>query len=195
MKKLTISYDLKGVSSKYRPLLEAAIEKMEIVLASDHFQDALHSVISRSNNLEGELSTWKNATLKEIYENLLGMENGQGHIHLTLHTYYTAKRVIGYGYKNTTDIYLNTKYLGSYQVDDLEDLKKVGSNLTHEHGHDCGFEHDFNATARRKNSIAYLLNDAYEIAFERIFGSTDPTEPKEVIYKKPWYKRLFSWLF
>lgn len=193
-----ITYDLKGVKSKYVPLLQEAISKMEIVLSSDKFQDALYAVISRSNNLEGELSEWKNKTLYQIYNQFLGIDRilGTGLIELKLHTYYSSKKVIGYGYKGTNDIYLNTKYLSTYQVDDLEDLKKIGSNLSHEHGHDRGFEHDYYATARRKNSLSYLINEAYEIAFEQIFGLADPSEvPAEVIYKKPWYKRLFSWPF
>lgn len=187
---LEITYDMSGVSgSKNKAVLIAAIERMKIVLLSDYFLQALYDVIETSNDLEGELSTWKNATVHEIYKNLFDFENGTHKIHLTLHTYYSAKRVIGYGYAGTTDIYLNTKYLGAYTVDDLSDLKAVGSNLTHEHGHDCGFDHDFKATARRKNSICYLLNDAYEIAFDQIFKIPEV----KIDYYTPWYKRLFKW--
>ena len=127
-----ITYDLKGVKSKYAPLLQEAISKMEIVLSSDKFQDALYAVISRSNNLEGELSEWKNKTLYQIYNQFLGIDRilGTGLIELKLHTYYSSKKVIGYGYKGTNDIYLNTKYLSTYQVDDLEDLKKSPTRIS-----------------------------------------------------------------
>lgn len=193
IKNLKINSNLNGVSgSKNKAVLKAAIERMEIVLLSDYFLQALYDVIEDSNGLEGELSTWKNATVQEIYENLFELILGQNEINLTLHTYYSPKAVIGYGYAGTTDIYLNTKYLGAYTADDIEDLKNVGSNLLHEHGHDCGYSHDFKRTRRRKNSICYLLNEAYEIAFDQIFGHTETAPP--VSYYVPWYKRIFSWL-
>lgn len=198
MPNLKINRNLKGCALSYHELLNLSIDQMERVLMSPEFKQALYDVIAKSHELEGELSIWKHKTVLEIFENLFEKAtNGNFEMTLTLHTYYTAKKVYGYGYATDANIYLNTKYLGSYNADDLEDLKKVGSNLTHEHGHDCGYDHDFAATSRRKNSICYLLNDAYEIAFDQIHNINQGEGPEEtnpeIVYYVPWYKKLFKW--
>lgn len=176
---MKIETTFKNFDNRYRPLVEASIAPMERVIPSVEFFEALQDEISKSNGLEGELSTWKNATVKEIFSNLLPMS-------LTIDTYYTAKDVIAYGMPDDDEIRLNMKYLEQYSKDSLEDKMYIGSNLLHEHGHNCGFDHDFYATSRRENSLCRILNRSYERAFRKIYGLPEPV----VKYYTPWYKRL-----
>lgn len=172
IRNVKINATIKGVDSKYKPLFEKSLERMKIVYESQEFLDAMKAVIKSSNNLEGELSKWKNKSAVEIYEqffNRYDKESDTYHLDLEIETYYTSKRVIGYGVVGDDIIRVNTKYLSSYTLTDEYDLRAVGSNLTHEEYHNKGMSHDSNATARRKHSVCYLSNDAYEIAYSKLF--------------------------
>ena len=186
---INVTADLDGVVKNLRPLFEAAVNLMPAVLEDPRFLENLADEISRSKNLEGELSLWKNKTPKEIFDQLFKKHPEVSIINLTILTYYTAKNVIGYGYANTTDIYVNTKYLVNYELNDLEDLMNIGSNLLHEHGHDCGFSHDFKSTSRRPNSICYILNRAFEKTFRQIHNLPAPAP----VYYTPWWKKILPW--
>jgi hypothetical protein len=184
--KVNIDINFKKFDNKYRELITLAVLRMEEVLASPIFFEMLSDEIANSRGLEGELSKWKRATVHEIHEALYP-------IVLNLHTYYTSDNVIGFGYASSKDIYINTKYLSKYTVDDPYDLMEVGSNLLHEHSHDCGFDHDFKATDRRRNSLSYILNRAYERAFKRYYGLSTGAR-STVVYKVPWWRKLWNWL-
>lgn len=183
---MNVSANLDNVLERYRPLFIAALKKMGPVIASPLFLKNLKDEIEASRNLEGELSKWKTSSAEEIYSHILN----DGEMHLILHTYYTAKNVIGYGYASSVDIYVNTKYLINDSLDDLEDLCDIGSNLLHEDGHDKGFSHDFKSTKRRPNSICYILNRVYEKTFRQVYGL--PIK-KPVVYVVPWYKKILPW--
>lgn len=178
--KATIGINFEQFDPTYRPMVLMAILRMEDVLSSPIFYNCLAEEIMRSNNLEGELSKWKKASLEEIYNQLFP-------ITLYLNTYYSIRNVIGYGLPGTKNIYLNTKFLAGYSINNTIDLMYIGSNLLHEHSHDCGFDHDFKPTARRENSLSYILNRAYERAYRKYY------KLPELILKlhTPWYKRLW----
>jgi hypothetical protein len=179
----SVTADLSGVLPRYRILFEAAIQKMSPVLSSPLFLENLKDEISKSNLLEGELSIWRTKSAQEIISQLGST------IHLKVLTYYTANNVIGYGNASTVDIYVNTKYLVNDSVEDLEDLMDIGSNLVHEHGHDCGFEHDFRSTKRRPNSICYVLNRAYDRTFRQVYGLPDKPQ---IVYAIPWWRKILN---
>jgi hypothetical protein len=172
VRNVVIEADLKGVETKYLDLFRAVIKDMQVVLENDAWDHALRDVIAGSNGLEGELSQWKNKTWQQIRDRFFvryDKEANTYHVRLIIKTYYTIKRVVGYGVASDDIIRVNTKYLSSYSAKDSEDRKKVGSNLIHEEYHNRGMDHDSSATARRKHSIAYLSNDAFEIAYDAIF--------------------------
>ena len=175
-----ISFDLKGCEEKYRPLLTSAINKLPIVITSPEFLNNLIREINSSNNMEGELSPLRYKSARDIYEKLLSID-------LYLNTYYTRKDVLGYGYKTSKNIHLNTKYLSSYSIDSLIDLMKIGSNILHEHTHKIGAEHDFYDTKRRKNSLSYIMNRVYEKTYRELYGLVEET-PVVVVKRKVWYK-------
>lgn len=183
---IRIATDINGVEEKYRKMILKAVVYMESVIDSTEFKTELGRVIAESNELEGELSEWKKSTPELIYVQLLP-------ISLVLRTFYTIRNTVGYGYENSKDIHLNTKFLSRYDIDDLEDLMYIGSNLLHEHGHDCGFSHDHEVTDRRPNSICYILNRAYERAFRQLYLPTK-LEPAPVVKVSPWYVRSWSWI-
>ena len=175
-----IKFDLNGCEVKYRPLITAAINKISTVLTSDLFINNLIMEINLSKGMEGELSELKKLSPREIYEKLFPIE-------LYLNTYYTRKNVLGYGYKTSKNIHLNTKYLSQYKIDNLIDLMKIGSNIIHEHTHKIGAEHDFYDTSRRKNSISYIMNRVYEKTFKELYEIETPAPlVKYVVWYKPW---------
>lgn len=181
--KITIGINWQDFDPKYKPIVLMAILRMEDVLSSKIFFEMLVDEIYETN-LEGELSEWKTATPKDIHEQLFP-------ITLYLNTYFTYNNVIGYGRPSDNHIFINTKYLSKYDIDDPLDLMEIGSNLLHEHSHDCGFSHDFRTTPRRPSSISYVLNRAYERAFRIIYKFPLP----EINYYVPWYKRLWRKLW
>lgn len=176
----TIGLNFINVNPGYRALISYAVEKMEKVLLDPKFLEFLLLEINRSNDLEGELSKWKNATPLQIYMRLFPID-----LHLT--TYYTLRNVIAYGLANDPVIHLNTKYLDRYDVFNEEHLMLIGSNLLHEDGHDKGFSHDFFDTKRRKNSINYILNRVYERTYRYVYNIPEKVIPVRI----PWYRRLF----
>lgn len=189
--KLEIERNYHNVSDRNKELFNMAIDAMEKVISHKSFLDCLYEEIENSNGLEGELSIWRHSTVKEIFYNLFDKNDYMGSLGIALevYTYYTASNVIGYGTAANRNINVNTKYLNTYSPGNLYDIRAVGSNLLHEHGHDCGYEHDFKATARRPNSIAYILGRAYQKAFSKVYG----IEYKEPVKYVPWYKRIFKW--
>lgn len=182
--KATIGLNFNVFENKYKEIVTFAVLRMEDVINSKHFTDCLCEEIMNSNGLEGELSKWKKASWTEIYSQIFP-------ITLYLNTYYTGQNVIGYGYPSDRNIFINTKYLSKYTIDDPLDLMEIGSNLLHEHSHDCGFDHDFANTRRRKNSISYIMNRAYERAYRKFYQIP---EPKPIV-SLPWWKKVFSWMF
>lgn len=178
--KKDIVIKFESFDSKYVEMVTMAVWRMEDVLGSLHFLDALADEISKSNGLEGELSKWKKASPKEIYEHIIISD-----MTLHLNTYYTASNVIGKGYEGTNQIFINTKYLKTYSINNPEDLMEIGSNLLHEDSHDKGFDHDYKRTKRRENSLSYILNRAYERAFKKIYALPDS------LYFTPWYSKIF----
>jgi hypothetical protein len=174
---------------KYKALFDASVADMVTVLNHPRFMAIFAEELNDSRDakgvLKGELSAWKDKSAQEIFNRLFI----NGELRLIIHTYYTAKRVIGYGVHSNDNIYVNTKYLASYTVDDPEDRKQVGSNLGHEEYHNRGMDHDFKATTRRKHSVCYIFNDAYKRAHDELIQGGVSPEPSAPVYrKKPWWK-------
>lgn len=178
---------------RFKSLFDASIKDMLTVLNDPRFipifEEELQDSRDSSGALKGELSKWKFASAMELVSRLL--INGQ--LRLIIKTYYTPKRVIGFGVHSDDNINVNTKYLSTYSVDDPEDRKQVGSNLGHEEFHNRGMEHDFKATARRKHSVCYVFNEAYKRAYDVIILQEQPVKPPvKILRRKPWWQRIFN---
>lgn len=171
--------DLTGVATKYHPLFRESVKDLVKVLESHHWDEAWKALYKTSNKWEGELNKKLKPLGPEKVALILFSRGPQKEvdadgvpkykIYLDLNTYYTIRSVIGYGVASNDEIYVNTKYLSAYTADDRNDRKRVSSNLAHEEAHNCGCDHDYEATAKRKHSLAYLHNDALEIAWDKVF--------------------------
>jgi hypothetical protein len=190
---LKINSNIDGVANAYRPIISLSIATMKEVLESQEFKNSLFEAIYDSNNLEGELSNWKKAVPLIIYEAYLQLDNlNKGLINLELCTYYNRwTSAMGEGAEGNK-IKLNIKFLTT-ALNDRVAIKTIGSLIAHELGHkQPGFEHDFRNTKRRKNSICYLINKAFEEAYKQLYGVTESPKP---VYKVPWYKRIWDKIF
>lgn len=188
--KVNIDYSRYNTQER-RDKAQLVENEMQLILRSNKFKENFINLLSLRDYQEGELSIWASHSPEEIYNYLMdGSEiltpELDCEIDIVLDDYYTWKRVIGYTYKNTNIIYSNTKYLDSYSS------KEVGSNYIHEYGHKKGFDHDFRNTARRADSLCYLLNIAYEKTWEDMFG--DDTSPSDKVLEcfRTW---CTLWLF
>jgi hypothetical protein len=153
---------------------------MHAILNAQVFLDSLIQEIRGSNNLEGELSEYRKASAAEVFILLAG----NGGLRLEVEPYYSVKNVIGYGLPQDNITRLNTRFLNQYSAHNPVHIMLVGSNLLHEKGHDKGFEHDFWDTPRRKNSLCYVLNRAYEKAY----CTVNKIEPVVYVPRRPWWK-------
>ena len=132
-------------------------------LNSKVFQDKVMAM-----NKSGETSKFKNHFNASIYKMIMdGAETLDPvidhELDIYIDDYFSWKPVIGYTYKSTKTIFVNTRYF------DKRSTKLVGSNILHEYGHKLGFEHDFNRTARRPYSICYQLSKIYKQCHDQIF--------------------------
>ena len=161
--------------------------EMKRVLNHENFKENLLYLLRTRNYAEGELSEWRHHSPESIYEYLMdGSEilhpEKDGVLNLWVDDYYSFKKVIGYTTRSDDYIYSNTKYL------DHRSAKMVGSNYVHEWGHKKGFSHDFRSTSRRRNSLCYLLNIAYETTWDDLYtGDVVPEADKIKVCTRTWY--------
>lgn len=76
--------------------------------------------------------------------------------HLVISFYWEDTDVIGYHYPDENIIYCNRKFHDIYSITDEM------SNVLHEALHAINFQHDFDPTDRRPNSVNYKANSAVE---------------------------------
>lgn len=171
--------------------------EMNTIIPSDVFKETFIELLDERNYQEGELSQWRFATPEEIYVHLLRGKEVLNHEadntwQIVVDDYYTFKRVIGYTYPDIHTIFTNTKYLDNYSS------KLLGSNYTHEQGHKLGFNHDFKNTARRADSLCYLLNEAYERSWDIIYLGGNSAGDKVLkchrSWKTLWLKKYCKWV-
>lgn len=175
---ITVKIDTTKMSATHEVLLANAVMRMNHVLNHAYFLSNLYAECRDSKNFEGETSLLRDGCSAARIVELLK----QHPISLVVEPYYSIRNVIGYGLAGDEITRLNTKYLNNYNPLNMYHQMYVGSNLLHEHSHDIGFDHDFYATKRRKNSVSYILNRAYEDAYITIYQLEKP------VAKKPWWK-------
>lgn len=197
MTSIKVEIDASRMDTRERRLkcVRVAVE-MEKVLNSPEFKANLLSMPDHS----GELSSYRNLTKEQLYDFLMaGAERlnpkNDNTLNLAVDDYYTFKGVIGYTYQDTHIIYSNTKFFDSNDLTrENHHMKMTGSNFIHEWGHKLGFDHDFNSTPRRPQSICYQLNEVYEKTWDEVILPTLQKYPK-IIYYRRWFKTYSKTIF
>jgi hypothetical protein len=187
MLRVVIDFSKMDTDKRKKKALQVQKE-MELILNSTLFKDRVLLMDKR-----GELSDWKNANNKAIYEYLMdGSETlrptKDGILNLSIDDYYSFKSVVGYTYENTETVYSNTKYFDSEdKTYENHHRKLTGSNFLHEYGHKKGFDHDFRSTERRDYSICYQMNEIYEYCWNRLIAPT-LVKKVEVVSYRSWFR-------
>lgn len=189
---LKVNANLDGISNPYLSLVKGSVTVLQNVLESQEFLDHFLAEMSKSNNLEGELSEWKDKSAKAIYYQYLNLDSTGtlGSIDLTLKTYNNPfTSAVGYGNPGEKEIYLNIKFFKKF-IANFIGFGNVASVEAHEHGHKRGFGHQFSASTVRENSLPYVINRAFDLAFFQLYD----IKQEPIVYKKRWYVRLWSFV-
>jgi hypothetical protein len=88
-----------------------------------------------------------NRNNQQILDSLVGAD-----VKIETEMYTTWHKVLGYTLPDAMKEWLNSRYMTSWNVCDLASL------LAHETSHKVGYDHTFNYTTGRENSIPYGLN-------------------------------------
>lgn len=154
---LAQTFDVKasmtGFSATNRDKVLDAIELIKKIVASDEFKKR---VLNHTYNGKKTYVNNNGLTNSQIYNKILrGAEvltpAKNNRMDLVLQTYFTEANVIGYTMANIKTIYMNRRYLSTFETN------KVAMNLFHEWLHKVGFGHDSEATARRPYSVPYAI--------------------------------------
>lgn len=190
--KTNVHIDYRRLNTNERQTKAQLVEQeMFLVINSKVFKQGFIKKLAKRNYRNGETSQWRFASPGEILVHILrGAEILSPEVDYTLNIivddYYTFKRVIGMTYSNSPVINVNTKYF------DVRSSKLCGSNIFHEEGHKLGFGHDFRQTARRADSICYLMNEVFEETWDALFGTPHETDKVLVCtrsWRSLWFKR------
>lgn len=184
-----INIDASKIDSQERldKINNVALE-MHTVINSSIFRDKIY-VMDKS----GETSKYKDVSNSEVYQMIMkGAEvldpQVDYEMDIFIDDYFSLKRVIGYTFKTTKTIFVNTRYF------DSRPSSLIGSNILHEYGHKLGFDHDFSNTPRRPKSICYQLNRVYEECHARIFNEKRPVTETYCVrsWRTLWFKRCYT---
>lgn len=149
------TFEINAKMSKFTATQEAkvhaAFELIKQVVASDEFKS---KILNFKFNGKKQFNDNNGLTNTQIYKKLLeGSEKltpGKNNaMDLTLETYYVDANVIGYTKASIKTIYMNTKYLNTFEP------YQVAMNLTHEWLHKLGFGHDAESNSSRPYSVPY----------------------------------------
>lgn len=157
---------LKATSSQ-KVKIEAAQELIKAVIATDEFREAV------INHTYGGKKTYVDNggyTNEEIYEKILdGAESlnkiEDNEMDLEVETYYSFSSTVGYTYSNTPKIYMNTKFLDSYNA------TQVSRNMIHEWLHKLGFKHASSYSTSRDYSVPYAIGEIMGRIAKTVNGS------------------------
>lgn len=152
---LEINAYLREFSSSQRAKMEAALEKLNIVLNSEEFRvRVLNHTYNNSKtfvNNNGQTNAEVYLTILKGAETLNGIEDQEVDLDITL--YYSNNSTVGYTYPNVNKIWVNNKFFSTYTHG------SVAANVVHEWLHKLGYGHDFQRTANRNYSVPYGIGN------------------------------------
>ena len=148
---LEINAVLRDFSSTQENKMEAALEKLNIVLNSEEFRiKVLNHTYNGSktfvdNKGQSNLQIYK--TILKGAETLNRIEDQEVDVDITL--YYANNSTVGYTYPNVNKIWVNNKFFATYTHG------SVAANVAHEWLHKLGYGHASARTANRDYSVPY----------------------------------------
>lgn len=182
---LKVKATVRGGTRRQRELFHQAVSIVEETINSAEFK-------RKVANPKHPFTYLKNTDLKypiDIYEHFMSgsdkFDTDRDGVMLVDVTLYLKKyaRVIGYTYPSTYKTWFNTKYMT---------LDFLVGNLVHEYMHNLNYTHPFRRTATRKYSVPYQYGYIAGQIARSNRGTTSVASSKR--YRKPWYKRMISWL-
>lgn len=150
-----VNVSFKDFDSYQKEKVLRAIELIKSVVATTDFRDR---ILKKTYN--GVFAFFDNDGLsnKEIYRKILlaqeelSQSGANNAMDLELILYEdSSTTTIGYTYPNVSTIWINAKYLNSFQASDVAD------NLFHEWLHKLGFKHDTVYRTSRQHSVPYAI--------------------------------------
>lgn len=133
--------------------LNEAIEIIKLVIGTEKFRNKVLNFTYKGQNAFINNRGFSNAQIYQIILNaaeaLSPSRNNQ--MDAEVEFYHMNTNVVGYTYRNTRRIWINTKFFNSYTP------AGVARNLFHEWIHKLGFEHDIIWSADRDASVPYAL--------------------------------------
>lgn len=149
-----------GYSPAERQKLDRATTLMANVLNSREFRDAVLS--AEFAGKPGFASDTRSpqevyATIRAARENYTDAADGEVDLNLKLENFsWFQRHTVGYTTESSDTLTTNRRFYSGF------DETEVAGHLAHEWLHKLGFEHDFNATARRPDSVPYELGELVE---------------------------------
>jgi hypothetical protein len=150
----------KGFSSSQKEKLNQAADLMERVMNSEEFHQAVLN--HEFNGQKGFANVPAGMTNERVYQKIMAgretyneTEDSVATLSVVLYkpAFYKKWNVVGYTYPGNYPIYTNKYYFNTFTA------AQIAGNLTHEWLHKIGFEHDFNRTAQRPDSIPYAIGE------------------------------------
>lgn len=133
--------------------LNEAIEIIKLVIGTEKFRNKVLNFTYKGQNAFINNRGFSNAQIYQIILNaaeaLTPTRNNQ--MEAEVEFYHANTNVVGYTYRNTRRIWINTKFFNSYTP------AGVARNLFHEWIHKLGFEHEISWSADRDASVPYAL--------------------------------------
>jgi hypothetical protein len=146
---------LHGFSQIEEEKVERATSVLEVALNSEEFRN---EVLNFTWNGERSFADNGGLTNEQIYSAIMearetysDQEDHIANLDLTLYSSPFFKRwsVVGYGYPDKPQIYVNRNYFK------IMSLASIAGLLAHEWCHKLGFNHDYKRTAKRPYSVPY----------------------------------------
>ncbi len=148
-----INIDLVNATLEQEEKILEAIEIIKKVVATEEFRNQILNFSYKGEYAFINNRGYSNAQIYQIIlngaETLSPYRNNQ--LDAEVEFYHADTNVVGYTYRNTRRIWINTKFFDKYTP------AGVAHNLFHEWMHKLGFEHDITWSQDRDASVPYAL--------------------------------------
>lgn len=149
-----------GYTTTEKQKLDQATDLLAKVLNSKEFRDGvLGATYGGKPGFASDDRSPKEIydTIRAAKESYTDAADGEVDLNLDLRNLgWFSRNVVGYGTEGGDTITTNRRFFSSF------DAAEVAGHLGHEWLHKVGFEHDFNSTARRPESVPYELGELIE---------------------------------